>query len=244
MERPTVRAVVSEGASWATLNVQRLPGLALAVSCLVLLIFLLGDRRYYVYGAQVTGNEIVPADVIYQASGADMHSVFFIAPLAVRQRLLEQLPALAEARVAVTLPGRLSIHVIEKKVQFVFEAGGLTLMADEHGTVLGGATASPDAFLIRCTDGGIPGDGRALDPAVLETVRGLSQLLGGQRTFEYSPRYGVSWRNGKGWLVRFGVGGDLLQKVAVMQSITAELADRGTEPQFLDVGVPSRPYYR
>jgi hypothetical protein len=147
-------------------------------------------------------------------------------------------------QVALDLPADLTIRVAERKVQFVWEAEGQSYPADERGTLLSGAEIPPDAFHIRCTEGGSLAGGQALDPAVLETVRGLSQVLGGVRAFEYSPRYGVSWRNGEGWLVRFGVGGDLAQKVAVMQSITAELADKRIEPQFLDVGVPSRPYYR
>jgi len=146
--------------------------------------------------------------------------------------------------VAVNLPARLSIHVSERKVQFVCEAGGESYVADEHGIVLGGAVAPPDALLIRCTEGSVPVDGHILDQAVLDTVKGLSQLLGEQRVFEYSPRHGVSWRNDKGWLVRFGVGGDLHEKLTVMQSMTAELEDKGIQPEFLDVGVPSRPFYR
>lgn len=244
MERPTVRAIVQEGASWATLNTQRLPGLALALVCLFIAAFLFTDSRFFVYDAEVTGNRYVSADAVYAASGADTLSIFFVSPEAIRQRILEQLPGLADVRVAVDLPGRLCVAVTERKVQFVWEAEGQVYLADEGGTILGGAEAPMDALRIRCTEGCALAPGQALDPAVLETVSTLSGLLGAARTFEYSPVDGVCWRNGRGWLIRFGVGGDLLQKVAVMQSITADLADKGIEPQFLDVGVPSRPYYR
>jgi len=40
------------------------------------------------------------------------------------------------------------------------------------------------------------------------------------------------------------LGGDLAQKVAVMRTLSADLARQGVKPQFLDVSVPGRPFYR
>jgi len=244
-ERPSVRAIVREGTTWAAVNVQRLPGLALMLGCLALVAFLFGDPRFYVYASQVTGNHTLSAEAVYEASGTDMHSIFFVATSAVRQRLLDRFPGLADARVSLRLPALLSIHVVERKARFVWEAGGQVFLVDERGTVIGGSeVAPPDALLIRCTEGCTSPAGQTLDPAVLDTALRLSNLLGGQRSFEYSPRFGVSWRTGQGSLVHFGVGGDLQQKVVVMRSMLAELAGSDVKPQFLDVGVPSRPYYR
>ncbi|MDI7274791.1 MAG: FtsQ-type POTRA domain-containing protein [Anaerolineae bacterium] len=239
-----MRAIVSEGTAWATVNVQRLPGLALAVGCLMLLAHLFGDQRYFVYHPQVTGYRLLTPQAIYEASGVDMHSIFFIAPAAVEQRLLERFPSLEQVRVALGLPAELRIHVVEKKVSFVCEAEGQRYLVDESGTILGGGVALPEALVIRCAEGRLPGTGETLDLAVLETAATLSSLLGGVRTFEYSPRFGVSWVTQGGWPVHFGVGGDLAGKVAVMRSMLADLAEKGITPEFLDVGVPSRPYYR
>ncbi len=242
-EGPTVRAVVRQGANWAIVNVQRLPGLFLAIGCLALLAFLFTEPRFYVYGAEVAGNRLLAAEGIYRASATDMHSVFYVAPREVRQALLERFPGLQEVRVSVSLPARLCIQVAEKTVQFVWEAGGHAYLADGRGTVLGDGPAPADALHIRSASGPLsPGQG--LDPAVLDTAARLSQLLGGVRTFEYTERYGVSWRTAQGWPAHFGVGGDIVGKVAVMRSMMAELAAKGASPQFLDVGVPSRPYYR
>lgn len=245
-ERPTLRAIVSEGSAWTALNRQRLPGLVLVLSSVLALTFLFTDPRFFVYRAQVTGPQLLAAEQIYQASGADMMSVFFVAPRAVQERLLAQLPGLQQVRVAVNLPGELHIHVVERKVRFVWEAAGRSYLADERGNVLasGGVSAPPDALRIRAEDGAPVAEGQTLDPAVLDAVAQLSQLLGGQRTFEYSARYGVGWRTEGGWPVHFGVGGDMAEKVAVMRTIMTQLERARTRPQLLDVSVPSRPYYR
>ncbi len=243
-ERPTVRAIVREGATWATVNVQRLPGIMLAASCILLLVYLFGHPRFFVYDSEITGHRLLSPQAIYEASGVDMYSVFCIAPREVERRLLERFPGLQEARVALGLPATLRIHVVEKRVSFVWEAGGERYLADAEGTVLGTGAIVPEAILIRSADGQAMAGGQMLDRAVLDTAAALSPLLGGVRTFEYSSRYGVSWITPDGWPVHFGTGGDLEGKVAVMRSMLADMADRGITPQFLDVGVPTRPYYR
>lgn len=243
-ERPTVRAIVHEGTAWATVNVQRLPGLLLAAACILLLVFLFGDPRFFVYDSLITGYRLLSPQAIYEASGVDMYNIFCIAPSAVEQRLLERFPGLQDVRVAVGLPASLRIHVVEKRVSFVWEAGGERYLVDEEGTVLGAGAAVPEAILIRSTEPMAPAAGQTADRAVLDTAAALSSLLGGARTFEYSSRYGVSWVTPDGWPVHFGVGGDLESKVAVMRSMLADMAEKRITPEFLDVGVPTRPYYR
>ncbi len=243
-ERPTVRAIVREGTDWAGLHWQRLPGLALALSCLVLIVFLFSDPRFFVYSSEVTGCALVPAANIYEASGADTSSIFFVAPGEVRRRLLERFPGLEEARVAVGLPAVLRIRVVERQVRFVWEAEGQTWLADAKGVILGRGSSPGGMLYIRCTEGCTAAAGQQLDPAVLEAVASLSRLLGGRLQFEYSLGHGVSWRSEQGWPVYFGTGADLPLKVAVMQSMLADLEANGIQPQFLDVSVPSRPFYR
>jgi len=243
MERPNIVAVINEGAAWTTLNVQRVPGLALAVSAFVLLMYLFASPQFFVYGADVVGTRLLSTDQVFQASGADMTSIFFLSPAAMEERLLEALPALQQVKVSLGLPAQLHIRVVEKNVRFVWEVEGQGYLADERGVIIGRGTA-PDAVHIRASEGAAPAAGQTLEVAVLDTVRGLSDLLGGARSFEYSPRQGVGWRSEQGWPVYFGLGGDLAQKVAVMRALSADLARQGVKPQFLDVSVPGRPFYR
>jgi len=244
VEGPSLRVAVGQGAAWVSLNGQRMPGLVLMVACMVALAFLFVDPRFFVYQAEVTGTRLLAPDQVYAASGVDTLSIFFVSPRAVKERLLANLPGLQSAQVALGLPARLRIHVQERNVRYVWEVGGQGYLTDDRGTVLGVGNAPPDALLIRAGEGPAPSQGQQLDPAVLSTVSALSQLLGNARTFEYAPHFGVGWRSKEGWPVYFGVGGDLPEKVAVMQSMMSRLAGEGISPQFLDVGVPNRPYYR
>jgi len=243
MERPNIVAVINEGAAWTTWNAQRVPGLVLAASAFVLLAYLFASPRFFVYGAEVTGTRLLSAEQVYQASGADMNSIFFLSPRAMEARMLQALPALQQVKVSLGLPAELHIRVVEKTVRYVWEAGGQSFLADEQGVVIGTGTAGPDALHIRAGEGAPPVAGQALDAAVLDTARSLSDLLGA-RSFEYSTRQGIGWRSAQGWPVYFGLGGDLAQKVAVMRTLSADLARQGVKPQFLDVSVPGRPFYR
>ncbi len=244
MERPSMVAVINEGAAWTTVNTQRLPGLALALASLALLAFLFSSPQFLVYEAQVTGNQLLSAEQVYRASEADAASVFFLSPQAVEARLLEALPVLDRARVTVSLPALLHIDVAEKKARIVWEVGGQAFLADAQGLVMGAGSVLPDALHIRASEVMPPAEGQQLDAAVVETALSLSELLGGARSFDYSPRQGIVWRTEQGWPVSLGVGGDLTQKVAVMRTVLAELVRQGIKPEFLDVSVPARPYYR
>ncbi len=244
MERPSVVAVINEGASWTTVNAHRLPGLVLTVAALAVLCYLFVSPQFFVYEAQISGNQRLSTEQVYRASGADMNSIFFVEPRAVRERLLAGLPGLDEVRVALRLPAQVEIRVAEKQARFVWEAGGEPWLVDASGVIIGSGDAPPEAVHIRALEEGVvPGEGQALDSAVLDTAEQLSALLGA-RTFEYTPGQGVGWRTEQGWTVHFGVGGDLAGKVAVMRAVTAELEQNGITPQFLDVSVAGRPYYR
>jgi len=244
MERPSVVAVLNEGAAWTATNAQRVPGLALALTALAMLVYLFASPQFYVYKADVTGTQRLSADQVYQTSAVDMSSVFFLAPRAIEVRLLEALPGLEDVRVALGLPARLHIAVVEKQASIVWEAGEQSLLADEQGVIIGAGSAGPEALHIRAIEGAPPATGQALDRAVLETALGLSDLLGGARSFEYSPRQGIGWRTEQGWPVYFGVGGDPNQLVAAMRAVMADIKRQGLRPQFLDVSVPGRPFYR
>ncbi len=243
MERPSVVAVINEGAAWTAGNAQRVPGLALTAVALCALVYLFASPQFFVYGAQVSGNERLSAQQVYDASGTDMMSIFFVAPRAVEERLLATLPGLRQARVALQLPARIEIGVQEKRARFVWEVAGESCLADEAGVVIGTGEAPGDAVRIRVPESVVPAEGESLDRAVLATAERLSELLG-VRTFEYTTRQGIGLRTEQGWPVYFGVGDDLPQKVAVMRTVAAELAQEGVTPEFLDVSVPARPYYR
>jgi len=147
-------------------------------------------------------------------------------------------------RVAVALPARLTVRVAERSVAYAWEVSGQTYLADDRGVVLGAGAPPAGALRIKAGDGQAPAAGQALDLPVLQTAAALSPLLGGNLNFEYTPDSGIIWQSPEGWPVRFGVGGDLPAKVAVMRSMSAQLAQQGVAPQFLDVNVPSRPFYR
>ena len=243
-ERPTMGVIVQQGATWATVNAQRLPGLALVVACLAFFGCLFGDVRFYVYGAEVSGNRLLPEQALYEASGLEGMSVFFVSTDQVRQRLLSAFPNLADVRVSLALPARASLQVSERTVAMAWEAGGQTVLTDARGNLLGSGQAPADGIVVRVWEGEtFPFNGQGLDLAAVETIIGLSRALGA-RSFEYSAHMGVAWRSAEGWPVYFGIGGDIGQKVAVMNEMLDELRAKGIHPEWLNVGVPSRPYYK
>jgi hypothetical protein len=87
----------------------------------------------------------------------------------------------------------------------------------------------------------MPGD--HLDTTLVSAVRELEQLQPLVRVYGYSDRYGLSFRNARGWLVRLGQGQDVAARLALVRALTEHLASQGIEPTFIDVRYLEAPYY-
>ena len=96
---------------------------------------LFATEAFYVYEARVVGNQLVPAEEIYQNSGLEEMSIFWINPAQVEATIVS-LPNIKEARVHCGLPDRVTIEVVERQPQIIWQQGEKRYWVDEEGTVL------------------------------------------------------------------------------------------------------------
>ncbi|MDY0059233.1 MAG: FtsQ-type POTRA domain-containing protein [Myxococcota bacterium] len=83
---------------------------------------------------EITGEQRIGEEEVRSWAGLDEHThVMKLDPREVERRL-EAHPRVADARVAVELPGRVTIHIVERKPAALVLLDGLQL-ADEHGVV-------------------------------------------------------------------------------------------------------------
>jgi cell division septal protein FtsQ len=83
---------------------------------------LFATEAFYVYEARVVDNQLVPAEEIYQNSGLEGMSIFWINPSQV-EAAIASLPNIKEARVHCGLPNRVTIKVVERQPQVVWQQG-------------------------------------------------------------------------------------------------------------------------
>jgi len=56
--------------------------------------------------------------------------------------------------------------------------------------------------------------------------------------------HGLSYQDGRGWRAYFGVGINMGLKLAIYETLVADLVSRGIQPIYIDVSDPDAPFYR
>ena len=204
---------------------------------------LFATDAFYVYEAGVVGNQLVPAEEIYQNSGLEGMSIFWINPAQIEATIVS-LPNIKEARVHCGLPDRVTIEVVERQPQVIWQQGEKRYWIDEEGAVLPARGDLPEATVIVDLDERPVQPGDRVDPQVIAGAQKLRSLLPELTTVQYASRTGISFRSEQGWPIYLGQGEDIEQKVAIMKAMLQEIAAKGVQPQFIDLRFKGSPYYK
>lgn len=204
---------------------------------------LFATEAFYVYEARVVGNQLVPAEEIYQSSGLEGMSIFWINPAQV-EATIASLPNIKEARVHCRLPNRVTIEVVERQPQVIWQQGEKRYWIDEEGAVLPARGELTEATVIVDLDGRPIQPGDRIDPRVIAGAQQLRSLLPELTTVQYASHTGLSLQGEQGWPIYLGQGEDIEQKVAIMKALLQEITAKGIHPQFIDLRFKGRPYYK
>jgi len=204
---------------------------------------LFAAEAFYVYEARVVGNQLVPAEAIYQNSGLEGTSIFWVNPAQV-EAILARLPNIKGARVHCGLPGRVTIAVVERQPQVIWQQGERRYWVDEEGTVLPALGELAEATVIVDLEERPVQPGDRVDPQVIAGAQKLRALLPELTTLQYAPHTGLSFQSEQGWPIYMGQGEDMEQKVAIMRALLQEIAAKGIQPQFIDLRFKGSPYYK
>lgn len=215
--------------------------LLLVLSWLIYQLF--ATEAFYVYEARVVGNQLVPAEAIYQNSGLEGMSIFWVNPAQVEAALVS-LPNIKGARVHCGLPGQLTITVVERQPQVIWQQGERRYWVDEEGTVLPALGELAEATVIVDLEERPVQPGDRVDPQVIAGAQKLRSLLPELTTVQYAPHTGLSFQSEQGWPIYMGQGEDMEQKVAIMRALLQEITAKGIQPQFIDLRFKGSPYYK
>jgi len=197
--------------------------------------------RFYVYEAEVRGNQFIDADEIYEASGVDSMSIFWINPERVEAAISDSL-GIREARVNCRLPNQVVIEVVEPRPQIVWQRGEERYWVDEVGTVIPMESELEGMLLIQDLTAGPIEVGHRIDPEVITSALELRQLLPEVSALQYSEDKGLIL-NREGYPIYFGTG-DMAEKVAILKALLQDLTFKGIRPQFVDLRFKESPYYK
>jgi cell division septal protein FtsQ len=197
--------------------------------------------RFYVYEAEVQGNQFVDRSEIYTASDLHELSIFWINIEQV-EAAISSLPGIKEARVNCRLPNQVRIEVVESRMQIIWQRGAERYGLDDRGTILPLEGELEGMFPIQDMTTGPLKVGDRIDPEVITSALELRQLLPEAVTLQYSEDRGLSFHQG-GCPIYFG-SGDIAEKMAILNALLQELAAEGIQPEYVDVRFIESPFYR
>lgn len=219
----------------------------LAVLLLVLLgwsVYLLFSTTFFfVYGAEVQGNFAVSSREIYSVSGVDSQSIFWIRPAEVVKRILT-LPNIKTASVTVALPAQVTIEVVERRPELLWQTGETIWWVDQEGTIVP-PKGNIEGMLRIIDDDRQPLEaGYQVDPTLIKGTQTLQLLAPDLSMIRYSRLQGLTVATPEGWAVYLGDGRQIKAKMVVLTKLLVDLKERNVTPAYIDLANPLRPVYR
>jgi len=205
----------------------------------MLLLYFFASYDFYVYDAEVVGPEHLSLREVFEASGVDEMSAFYIRPAEVEARL-EKLPWVKEARVRCSFPNPVRITLYERKVAFIWHLGDRSWGVDREGALLPLSQVPED--VLRVEDHRTQPTGEGPSQELIASVLAAKEALPEVIRLTGDPTYGLTFQSTHGYVVRLGQG-QIAYKAAIWRALESELAARGIRPVYVDLRFPSSPCY-
>lgn len=198
---------------------------------------------FYVYGAEIGGNSAVSALEIYTVSGVDSQSIFWINPAEVADKITA-LPNIKSAQVSVALPAHVSIQVVERRPQLLWQVNDKAWWVDEEGTVVP-PRANVENMLRIIDDDRTPVQvGYQIDPTIIKGAQALRILAPDVKVIRHTRALGLIVATPEGWPVYLGDGSEMRAKLIVLSRLLTDLREQNIAPTHIDLRNPLRPVYR
>jgi hypothetical protein len=233
---------------------------ALIIVVLVALLYLFFTRDiFFIHEIYVGGTHYLTPPEIFERSGlANMH-IFWVDPAAVEARL-EADASVANASVEVGWPPNMvQITITEREPALIWEQSGQRVWVDVRGRVMAlrrdekdlvrviVEKPSKDIHLGKCPQQGMDevlGPGSCIDADIVAGVLQFKALYPNVTEMVYDPTKGLGYHDGRGWVMWFGNGTDIVTKMKVYEkTVESVYTVQGKQPIEIDVSDPDAPYY-
>ncbi|WP_161569181.1 cell division protein FtsQ/DivIB [Candidatus Oscillochloris fontis] len=203
----------------------RVVSLLIFLGCIGALAYLLSSPRLSVLQVEVIGNNALHIEDVVAESGLLGRRIWFVSQSESEARLRAN-PYVESVQVEIGLPNLARIHVVERRPEVRWQAGGVEYLVDGRGQVLAVAQedATDDVLVVidRSTPDLKPGD--QIDTDALSLTRALALRLPAELGFTPAQ---IGWDFGVGVYVRseigqtiiFGQNRNLDRKLAILATL-------------------------
>ncbi|MBK8985103.1 MAG: FtsQ-type POTRA domain-containing protein [Chloroflexi bacterium] len=222
------------------------------------------EEQFYLTTIPVTGTISIPPAEVVAASGLGGAHVFAADPNEAAARIA-QLPGVVASKVTLSWPNQVEIEIVEDTPIAVWQEGGQQFWITKRYELIPARTPAIGLLTIEYEAPPTPSaDSLSLDEMegtgetavsphaaigfipndVLLGALQLRQLRPNIDKLYYRPASGLSYQDGRGWRAYFGTGTDMNQKLAVYETIVADLQVRQIQPAYVSVSNQAKPYYK
>ncbi len=232
----------------------RLLSFTLTILLAAALYLLWSMPQFRVDVVQVTGNQRLSADEINAALGLNGHPIFLLTPADIEAHTLRNYPELASVTASVSLPNRVTVHVVERQPVILWQqddgytwidADGVAFRprGEMAGLIVVQALAPPPAW--PTLKAGSLTARPYISAETVNAILTLATISPPGTPILYHPETGLSWNDGRGWQAVFGNDmQDMAVKARVYQALVDSLLARGIRPALINVAYSNAPFYR
>jgi cell division protein FtsQ len=236
---------LSSSIRWGNNSSRSKGGLLLSAALLATLALLVywffATDDFYIYEIKVVGNRFVSSEEVFEASGLNELSIFWVEPKKVEEAV-SNLTAVKSAKVRCYLPSEVIIEVVEREPQIVWQSGEARYWVDKEGVVLTIRGEIEGMLLVEDVDEIALQPGERVDPRVVSSAKNLKLLFPEVSVLRYSRSKGIIFLYEGGWPIYLGIG-DMEEKVAILKAILQRLSAEGIKPEFIDLRFKGSPYF-
>jgi hypothetical protein len=245
---------------------------ALTILMLASIGFFLFSPKMKVSGMTINGLQRLNTEEVASNLGVANKRIYAIDAVSLRKKLATDYPELANVKIQVTLPAKVSLSVNERIPMLAWTNDGNTVWVDQDGFIFparGDATPTVSVQgagsppLISKVKGDIlqelsievtPGIVKTpapeemvsqMDPTILAAINKLNSIMPPGTLLAYSDSEGLGWVDSNGWAVYIGLSTARIdQQMIVYNAIVEELKKQGVTPSMVSVEHVDAPFYR
>ncbi len=184
---------------------------------------------------------------IQSFTGLVGQSIFLLDPHQVT-REIALLPAVADARLFLVLPGRAIVEMAERQPEARWIADGNVFLISREGEILGSDDA-PDLTVTIVDRTGIPFQyGDRVDPSAVQMAFLLRDILAvagiNVKSFRYSAQEGLSVVSVDGWIAIYGNAGRIVEKTQELLTVLSVAKERQPLISVIDLQPSKSPTFK
>ena len=214
------------------------------------------DPAFQVKAIQVKGLQRLDNQEITAVAGVVGEQIFLVQPEKIQQALQASFPELASVAVAIKIPTKVEVEVVERQPMLVWVQNEQTLWVDASGMAFPPRGDDDPSVRVEAVNWPAPSTGESdaelgnaatqlLSVDMVNAILRVKEEAPKKTPLVYDSQHGLGWKDSRGWEVFFGTDVEEIDmKLYVYKAIVKRLKKDQIRPELISVEFVHAPFYR